>query len=189
MSAKFPEIQFVSVKEYDEMIEKGILTKYDRVELINGVIVEKPKQTPKHASTRNRINYYFYNAIEDKKAMIGTQFGLWLDDFSEPEPDIVLIKPPYQRFLEQRPIPEDILLIIEVSDFSLQFDRNKKGEAYSRVGIQQYLIVNVENKTIEDYRQPSKDGFQSKQTYKIGEKFTLIAFPEIEINVRDFLAG
>lgn len=189
MSAKFPEIRFVSVKEYDEMIKKGILTKYDRVELINGVIVEKPIQTPKHASTRNRISYYFYDAIEDKKAMIGTQFGLWLDDFSEPEPDIVLIKPPYRRFLEQRPTPEDVLLIREVSDSSLEFDRNEKGEAYSRAGIGQYLIVNVENKTIEDYRQPGKDGFGSKQTYKIGEKFTLDTFPEIEINVGDFLVG
>lgn len=178
----------ISVKTYDLMVKHGILTENDNVELLNGEIIAKMPKGTKHTSVTRFITKFFYRTFGDN-VVIQVQDPILLDDLSEPEPDIILAKFDEKEYAERHPTPEDILLIVEVSDSTLYFDRNEKGEAYSRAGIQQYLIVNVENKTIEDYRQPGKDGFQSKQTYKIGEKVTLIAFPEIEINVRDFLAG
>lgn len=100
---------------------------------------------------------------------------------------MVLCKTPIKKYRSQYPSPEDILLIIEVSDAKIYFDRNDKAEAYANAEIRQYLIVNVENNTIEDYRKPTTDGYQSKETYSSGEKFSLIAFPEVEIAVEDFL--
>ncbi len=178
----------ITVESYDLMIKHGILTENDSVELLNGEIIDKMAKGTKHTSVTRFITKFFYRTLDDS-VVIQVQDPILLDDLSEPEPDIVLAKPDEKNYTERHPAPEDILLIIEVSDSTLQFDRREKGEAYSHAGIGQYLIVNVENKTIEDYRQPGKDGFGSKQTYKIGEKFTLTAFPEIEINVGDFLVG
>ncbi len=176
----------ISVKNYDLMIEHGILTENDNVELLNGEIIHKMPKGTKHTSTTRLITKFFYRTLADS-VVIQVQDPIRLDDLSEPEPDIVLAKADEKNYTERHPAPKDILLIIEVSDSTLPFDRRDKGEAYSRAGIGQYLIVNFENNTIEDYREPANDGFQSKRTYKSGERFALVAFPEIEINVADFL--
>ena len=175
-----------NVKTYDLMIERGILNENDNVELLNGEIIDKMSKGKKHAYYNDLISDYLKETF-GKDGIVRNQNPILLDQFSEPEPDIVLAKLPREKYLSQHPTPEDILLIIEVSDSTLYFDRNEKGLAYSQAGIQQYLLVNVENNTIEDYRKPTEDGYQSKQTYEIGEKFSLVAFPEIEINVEDFL--
>ena len=95
--------------------------------------------------------------------------------------------PPCERYVKGHPTPEEIYLILEVSDSTLSYDRNTKGEAYARAGIRQYLVLNVQEKTLEDYREPGADGFQSKQTLRAGQEFNLVAFPEIKLNVSDFL--
>ena len=177
----------ITVETYDLMTKHGILTENDNVELLNGEIIEKMAKGEKHAYFNDSITDFLGEKL-GKNVIIRNQNPILLNDFSKPEPDIVLCQPPRQKYLEKHPAPADILLVIEVSDTTLQFDRREKGEAYSRAGIRQYLIVNVENKTIEDYRQPREDGFGTKQTYQAGDKFALDAFPEIEINVGDFLA-
>lgn len=173
-----------TTETYDLMIKHGILTENDNVELINGEIIEKMPKGTKHTSTTRLITKFFYRNLDDS-IVIQVQDPIKLND-SEPEPDLVLARYNENGYAENHPKPEDVLLLIEVSDSTLYFDRNTKGNAYSLAGIEQYLIVNVENNTIEDYRQPSQDGFQSKQTYKIGDNFRLVAFPEIEIKVADF---
>ncbi len=185
-SQKIPQLRRLSVEVYDSMIENGILTENDNVELLNGAIIEKMPKGEKHA--------YFNDVVSDfvkekfgKSVVVRNQNPILLDDFSEPEPDIVLCKTPREKYLQRHPSPADILLIIEVSDTTIYFDRTDKAAAYARAGINQYLIVNVENNTIEDYRRPTADGFQSKQTYQTGETFSLAAFPETEISVAELL--
>jgi Uma2 family endonuclease len=108
-----------------------------------------------------------------------------LDNFSEPEPDIVLAKPPRRNYLENHPTPNDILLVMEISDTTLAYNRDDKAQAYSRNGIQQYLLLNLQNQTLEDYREPNADGYGAKRTFRSGDVFDLVAFPEIEINFDD----
>lgn len=175
----------IGVEMYDAMIENGILDENDNVELLDGEIIEKMPKGTKHAFYNDLISDMLKEKL-GKKSIVRNQNPIRLE-FSEPEPDVVLAALPREKYLNQHPKPEDILLIIEVSDSTLQFDRLNKGLAYANAEISQYLIVNVENYTIEDYRQPTYDGYQSKQTYKNGEKFSLVAFPEIEIAVEDFL--
>jgi Uma2 family endonuclease len=177
----------IGVEMYDAMIEKGILDENDNVELLDGEIIEKMPKGTKHAFYNDLINDVLKEKL-GKQVIVRNQNPIRLE-FSEPEPDVVLAAPPREKYLNQHPTPSDILLIVEVSDSTLQFDRLNKGLAYAKAGIAQYLIVNVENYTIEDYRKPTGDTYQSKQTYKIGEKFSLVAFPEIEIAVEDFLQG
>ncbi len=176
--------RLISVKEYDEMIRHGILTTEDKVELLNGVIIEKMPKGIKHAAVNDLVAEVFREKLGNL-AIIRNQNPIVLGDYSEPEPDIVLAKPPREIYLERHPIPEDILLIVEISDSTLGRDRVTKSLAYSRAGIQQYLVVNVQDNSVEDYRQPAADGYQSKQTYRTGDKFTLTSFPDIEINVDD----
>jgi len=178
------DARLISVKEYDQMIEYGILTTKDKVELLNGVIIEKMPKGIKHAALNDLVGEIFRENL-GSKITVRNQNPIVLDDFSEPEPDIVLAKPPRKRYFENHPTPEDIFLIVEISDSTLGRDRFAKGLAYARADIRQYLILNVQDQTIEDYRQPNADGYQSKQTYRNGEQFNLVAFPEIEIKVDD----
>ncbi len=174
--------RLISVEEYDLMIEHGILTTEDKVELLNGVIIKKMPKGIQHAAFNDLLAEFLRGKLGNS-VIIRNQNPIVLDDFSEPEPDIVLAKPPREIYFEKHPTAQDILLIVGISDSTLGRDRFAKGLGYAKAGIQQYLVFNVRDETIEDYRQPGADGFQSKQTYRSGEAFNLVVFPEIEIEI------
>jgi Uma2 family endonuclease len=182
------KLRQITVKEYDAMIESGVFDEDDQVELLNGAIVEKMPKGTKHSAATYRVAKKFFK-IFDEKAVVRIQDSIWLDGVSEPEPDIVVAYPKEDDYENSHPTPDEIYLVLEVSDSTLSYDRNAKKEAYSRAEIRQYLVLNVQDKTIEDYREPSADGFQSKQTYRVGQSFNLVAFPEITISVSDFLSS
>jgi len=178
------DARLISVKEYDRMIEHEILTSEDKVELLNGVIIKKMPKGTRHASVNDRATRLFYRLFGDK-VIVRNQNPIWLSEISEPEPDVVLAVPDKDFYSERHPTPEDILLIVEISDTTLGRDRFAKGLAYAKAGIRQYLVLNVAEETVEDYRNPSADGYGSKQTLRKNESFTLDVFPEIEIKVDD----
>jgi Uma2 family endonuclease len=182
------KLRQITVKEYDAMIESGVFDEDDQVELLNGAIVEKMPKGKKHSAATDRVAKFFDRNFNEF-IFVRNQNPIWLNEFSEPEPDIVLAMPKTDEYENSHPTPDEIYLILEVSDSTLGYDRNTKGEAYARAGIKQYLVLNIQEKTIEDYREPSADGFQSKQTYRVGQSFNLVAFPEIMISVSDFLSS
>jgi Uma2 family endonuclease len=176
--------RLINVKQYDEMIEHGILTTEDKVELLNGIIIEKMPKGIKHAAVNDLVAEIF-REILGNRGIIRNQNPIVLDDYSEPEPDIVLAKPPREIYLERHPTPEDILLIIEISDTTLGRDRITKSLAYAKAEIQQYLVLNLQNETNEEYREPNEDGYQFKRTLRKGDSLNLAAFPEVEIKIND----
>ena len=176
--------RLISVKQYDEMIEHGILTTEDKVELLNGVIIEKTPKRIKHAAISDSAAEILRETLGNR-VIIRNQNPIVLDDYSEPEPDLVLAKPPREIYLERHPAPEDILLIIEISDITLGRDRVTKSLVYAKAEIQQYLVLNLQNETIEDSREPSEDGYQFKRTLRKGDSLNLVAFPEVEIKIND----
>ena len=180
------KLRQITVAEYDLMIESGVFDENDRIELLNGVIVEKMPKGTKHSAANDRINRVFYQHFGDK-VFIRNQNPIRLDEFSEPEPDIVLVSPRDDEYENSHPIPAEIFLILEISDSTLDYDRNTKGIAYARAGIRQYIVLNVREETLEDYREPGFDGFQTKQTLRAGQRIALAAFPEIFISLSDFL--
>lgn len=179
------KLRQITVEEYDLMIEKGVFDENDQVELLNGGIVEKMPKGKNHANY-NDIAADLFKEKLGKKVWVRNQNPIWLDDFSEPEPDLALVEPPFNKYFNSHPIPEEIYLLVEVSDSTLGYDRNTKAEAYSRAGIRQYIVLNVQEKTIEDYREPGADGFQSKQTHRAGDNFNLVIFPQISFEVNEF---
>jgi Uma2 family endonuclease len=177
--------RLITVTEYEQMIEAGIYTENDRLELLNGEIIELMPKGAKHVYFNEEISDILKEKLKDK-ADVRSQNPIILGDFSEPEPDIVLAVPPRKKYLESHPKASDILLIIEISDTTLQYDRETKADTYSRNGIEQYLLLNLQNETIENYREPDETGYQFKQTLRKGDSFNLVAFPEIEISVDEW---
>ena len=180
------KLRQISVKEYDAMIENGVFDENDNIELLNGAIIEKMPKGTKHSSANDRAARIFYRVFGDN-VIVRNQNPIWLDEFSEPEPDIVLAVPTKNEYETSHPTPEQIFLILEIADSTIDYDRRTKSLAYSKAGIRQYLLLNVQEQTLEDYCQPSADGYQSKQTYHTGQVFNLVAFPEINLRVDDFL--
>ncbi len=176
--------RLITVSEYDRMIEAGIYTENDRIELLNGEIIELMTKGPKHTSANSKIIRFFIRLF-DEKVIVRGQDPIRLDDFSQPEPDIVLANWDDKEYAENHPTPADILLVMEISDTTLAYDRDDKAKAYSRNGIRQYLLLNLQNETLEDYREPNADGYGAKRTYRKGDSLNLVAFPEIEIKFDD----
>jgi Uma2 family endonuclease len=176
--------RLITVEEYDRMIEFGVYTENDRIELLNGEILELMPKGPKHVYFNEKIADVL-KEILGKDADVRSQNPIILDDFSEPEPDIVLAKPPRENYLEKHPTASDIFLIMEISDTTLIYDRENKARAYSRNGIRQYLLLNLQNETIEEYREPGEDGYQFKRTLRKGDSLNLESFPEVEIKIDD----
>ena len=175
-----------SVKEYDLMLDAGIFNENDRVELINGVVLEmSPKNAP-HSSGVYRAEKVFTKALGER-AVIRVQDVVVLNDDSEPEPDLAMLRPPASQYDYRQPTAADVLLILEVSDTTLRFDREAKSLTYAAAGVPQYLIFNVNAWEIEDYREPDANGYRAKQTYTAGQWFTLAAFPDVAISVSDLL--
>jgi len=175
-----------TVKDYYRMLEAGILTEDDRVELIRGEIRTMSPKGIKHSSGNDRANRYFTKLLGDR-AMIRIQNPIHLDDHSEPEPDVVLAVPTEDDYDYHHPTPPEILMALEVADSSLFFDREEKSLLYAEAGIQQYCILNLRNRELEDYRNPGPDGYRSKQTYTANQSFTLVAFPDIPVEVNTLL--
>ncbi len=176
--------RLITVSEYDRMIEAGIYTENDHIELLNGEIIEIMPKGTKHTSANSKIIRFFIRFFAEK-IIVRSQDPIRLDDFSEPEPDIVLANWDEKEYSENHPTPADIVLVMEISDTTLAYDREDKARAYSRNGIQQYLLLNLQNETLEDYREPTADGYGFKRTHRQGDVFNLVAFPETEIKFGD----
>jgi len=185
-SQSAPAFRRFTVEEYYKMAEAGILREDERVELIEGEIIVKSPQGPRHASSNSRAAEWFVLNFTGR-CTVRIQAPIHLDDSSEPEPDVVLALPDENYYSDHHPTPREILLVMEVSESSLEFDRVRKSRTYAKAGIRQYCLLNLKSRELEDYRQPSQNGYRSKQTYTESESFKLAAFPTISINVGDLL--
>lgn len=154
----FPPVKRWTVDEYHQLIEAGILTSRDRVELLFGQIVEMFPVGRNHANTVNQINEYLVRdkILGNKTFVIGNQNPITLPDSSEPEPDLYLALGPLSRYAEHNPYPEDLILIIEVADSSIHADRSGKKVTYASAGIPEYWIVNVYERQVEVHTQPDQ---------------------------------
>ena len=175
-----------SVREYEMMIDAGVFQEDDRVELLNGVLVEMSPKKASHSSGVHRADDALSEAVGDL-AIVRTQDVVVLNDDSEPEPDLALLRPPLERYDNEHPTAADMFLLLEVSDTTLRYDRNTKGPAYAASNIPQYLILNVKDREVEDYREPGADGYRARRTYVAGQSFNLVAFPDVTIKVSNLL--
>jgi Uma2 family endonuclease len=157
-----------SVEQYHRMIEAGVLTPNDRVELLEGWVVDKMPQHPAHAGTISVVHGELTPRLP-KGWIIRIQSPITLED-SEPEPDLTIARGPEKRYLTAHPKPEEIALLIEVSDTSVDYDRIDKGRAYARARIPVYWVVNLVEFAVEVYSEPKAGksaGYRNHQRFGI----------------------
>ena len=173
-----------TVEEYYKMAEMGVLRPDERTELLEGEIVAMSPQGSRHAAGGSRTGDIFRTLL-GARVIVREQYPIHLDDESEPEPDVVIAMPDENYYEDHHPTPDEILLVLEVSDSSLELDRVYKQRLYAQAEIRQYCVLNLQTQELEDYRQPSPDGYRSKQTYARTESLSLVAFPSLQILVAD----
>ena len=142
-----------TVADYYRMAEAGIFNEDSRVELIRGQIVDMPPIGAPHFAAVNRLNRLLGQAAGDR-AIVSVQNPVRLDDGSEPEPDVALLKPRADDYATAIAGSDDVLLIVEVADTSLREDRVVKAPLYAEGGIPEYWIVNLLERLVEVHRQP-----------------------------------
>jgi Uma2 family endonuclease len=170
--------------EYHRMGEVGILHEDDRVELIEGEIVQMAAMGEKHASRIARLNHLFFDTL-GRAAVVWVQCPIPLSEHTEPEPDFALLRPRQDFYASGLPGPGDVLLLVEVSDSSLAYDRDTKVPLYARAGIPEVWLVDLERSVVLVYRDPTPRGYQTIRAARPGEWLAPLAFPGRELAVAD----
>ena len=163
------------VEQYERMIEAGVLTSADRVELLEGIVVLKMTQHPPHAVA---IDYSLdaLRPLLPEGWRLREQKPIKLSD-SEPEPDLVLVRGPLQRYERRHPGARDIALLIEVADTTLEADRIDKGRMYARARIAVYWIVNLNDRQVEVYTEAKggkEPGYRRRTDYASDAEVPLV---------------
>ena len=183
---QIPKVRKFTVAEYYRMAEVGILSPEERVQLIEGEIIVMPPQSPPHAGTRNKCYRLLYLA-ENDRFHTRIQNPLRLDNYSESEPDVILMRPRSDNYITAHPTPADTFVVLEVSDSTLEFDRNRKAQVYGRAGVAQTLVLNLPEDCIENFTEPGPQGYARHTIHRRGDKIRLIALPDVELAVEDLL--
>ena len=169
-----------TVDDYHRMVETGVLTGSDRVELLEGQIIEMNPQLPPHAATTQRAFRYLDRLLETVACM-RMQLPVTLKPKSEPEPDIAVVRIDASEYGDRHPAPDDIFLIIEVADSTLLGDRQQKALVYAKAGIADYWILDVNAKQVYVFREPTSEGYQQEAILTANTLIAPVAFPDITI--------
>ena len=175
-----------TVEEYTTMTRAGVFDEDDRVELIEGELIEMSPIGATHAGSLNRLLFLFTQSVKGQ-AIVSVQNPIRLDEHSEPQPDLVVAKYRADFYKQAHPTPGDVLLVVEVSDTTLELDQRIKVPLYARANIAEAWIVNLVDLCVEVYRQPVEGNYREKRIAKAGEWLTLEALPELRLSVREVL--
>jgi Uma2 family endonuclease len=165
------------------MVTAGVLTKRDRIELIDGEMIDTAPIGPKHAALSAQLTKLFVLAVGET-ATISTGGPVNLGDFSEPQPDVTVLRPLDDYYAGKIPEATDVLLIIETSDSTLAFDQSTKRALYARHGVAEYWIVDVEGRRIQVYRGPTSSGYTQTREFTVTDIASPQALPAVRLAVR-----
>ena len=180
-----PKRRPFTVAEYCAMAEAGILCEDERVELLDGeIIVMAPIGEP-HEDVTTRMDSDLQHSLY-QRAWVRVQNSVRLNDYGLPEPDIAVVRlrDDYHR---NRPTPSDVLLLVEVADTSLEFDREVKLPRYAAAGIPEVWIVNLRARQVEGYSDPVDGTYRSRRVVTAEGSIGPLAFPDVTLAVADFL--
>ncbi|MDB9518549.1 Uma2 family endonuclease [Roseofilum reptotaenium CS-1145] len=176
-----------TVEEYHKMGTAGILSAGDRTELIRGEIVQMSPMGPVHAAYVDRLNRILNRLLLSQfgeQAWVRVQSPILLDNTSEPEPDLCLLRPRDDFYEEGHPQPEDIFLLVEVADSTLRGDKQIKIPLYAQAQIPEVWLVNIPERCLEVYRQPTPEGYQQVQRLEAGE-IAVQLLPDIRFRIEE----
>ncbi len=185
-----PRKRLFTREEYHAMGKAGILGCPERVELLEGEIIVMSPIGNRHALCVLWLTEAFYESGRlSGRAHVQIQNPVAVSLISEPQPDLMLLAYREDRYgsLFSHPRPQDVLLLVEVSDSSLSYDRNAKLRSYAAVGIPEVWIANLQDDRIESHTEPSPEGYRVSRTYELGDTISPTAFPDLKIRVDDII--
>ena len=175
-----------TVADYHRLVECGILSEDDRVELLVGQVIPMSPIGSPHAACVNRLNRMLIRALGDR-ATIAVQNPIVLDDWSEPQPDVTALKPRTDGYAAAHPRPADVLLLLEVADSSLVRDQEVKLPLYAAAGVPEVWLVNLPADQIQIHRAPATAAYGFIAIARRGETVTPLRFPDMAFSVDDIL--
>ena len=172
--------------EYQCMGQAGILHEDERVELLEGEIFVMAPIGGRHVWCVTNLSALF-GAMVLGRAIVSVQNPVRLSRHSEPQPDIALLRPRYLQRRGELPTPEDVLLLIEVADTSIGYDRHSKHPLFAAAGIGEVWIVDLTHDRIEVYREPANGAYQNVTTFARGSALSPVAFPDVALSCDEVL--
>ena len=185
--ASLPHRKF-SVEDYHRFIDLGIFKPEERIELWEGEFVEMSPIGKRHAGTVSALSDILKDYLH-KKALVWSQNPIVLSDFSEPQPDVTLLKRRDDFYRQISATAQDVLLTMEVADSTVKYDRDIKFPKYAANGIQEAWLIDLENDRVEIHTQPTKNGYRLVKILHRGDIAESTVFAEIKIAVDDILGS
>jgi Uma2 family endonuclease len=177
----------IDVDEYHRMGDAEILRREDRVELIDGELIAMSPIYAPHNVRVMTLTQLFVRAVADR-AVISVQSPVRLNRYSEPEPDLLVLRPGFERYREALPTPADVLLLIEVADSSLRYDTSVKAALYGQHGVPEYWVIDIAGNCVLVHRGSGEAGYGTLFRAEHGDGLELTALPGLRSSVADLLA-
>lgn len=177
---------WISVDEYERMGKAGVFPHDKRLELLEGEIYEMSPIGSPHAACVKFLSALL-NRLFNGKFIVSTQDPIRLDDFSEPQPDVALLRWRDDYYRHAHPTPADVLLVIEVADSTVESDRSYKMALYAKSGIREAWLVNLVEECVELYAEADGDAFQTVRRFVRGEVVAAQTIENLNIGVSDIL--
>ena len=175
-----------TVDDYYKMLDAGILSEDDRVELIEGEIIQMSSMGSRHAAVVTRLNDLLVPLLKGM-ALLRPQLPLRLNEFNEPGPDIVVLKPRPDFYASRHPGPADVFLVLEISDSSLKYDRDVKLSIYAAARLPEIWIADLLGDEVLVYREPSGKRYKTSLSFRRGDSISCLTLPQIQLAVDDLL--
>ncbi|HRC71584.1 MAG TPA: Uma2 family endonuclease [Candidatus Competibacter sp.] len=172
-----------TVAEYHRMAEVGLLNEDSRVELIDGEIIEMAPIGSQHSGKVNRFISLF-SKVFSNRAIISAQNPIVMGGYGEPQPDITILRWREDFYEQAHPHAEDVLLIVEISDSTLHYDRDVKVPLYARNGIPEVWLLDVQNRQLEIYREPINGIYQQRDCRRTGQLAPILC-PDASIDLAE----
>jgi Uma2 family endonuclease len=176
----------ITVDEYQQMGEAGVFSDTDRVELIDGEILTMSPIGSPHCAAVDRAAQAFFRAT-GARAIVRVQGPIDLNRYTEPEPDLVLLRPRGDFYRSGHPHPADVLLVVEIADASLRFDREVKVPLYARAGVVEYWLVDLNAQKVTRYSAPENGTYREVSSHERGQVLSPSALPDCAIPVAELL--
>lgn len=175
-----------TLEEWERLGRLGFFSEDDRVELIDGEIVDMAPAGPRHANCVKQLNRLLSRQVGDA-AVVSVQDPIRVSEGNQPQPDLALLRPPLDRYAQVLPAAKDVLLVIEVADTSLVSDRDTKARIYGEAGIPEYWLVDLNADRVVALTRPGAKGYEQSRTAAGGEILAPILVPDVAVPVTQSL--
>ena len=182
-----PVRHLVTVDEFERMVDAGVFAPDRRLELIDGEIVDMSPIGSAHQACVNRLNVVFSPLAVAGRAVVQVQGAIRASEVSQPQPDIALVRPRDDFYAGGHPGPDDLLLVVEVADSSVRFDRWTKLPVYAKAGVAETWVVDLNGGVVDVATDPSEQGYGRLVQAAPGDSVAPAAFPDLAISVGQLL--